>query len=85
MKVSAGTRGSSFSSNRQVTITVTGLVNNSYVRSSDCTMQIPYVRMNDTLRLVNRLGGKVTAVTVSGGDIAAVAPPARKSKKRAEN
>jgi len=70
MKVSAGTRGSSFSSNRQVTISVTGLVNNDYVRSSDCVMQVPYTRMNDTLRLVNRLGGKVTDVSVSGGDIA---------------
>lgn len=71
MKVSAGTRGSSFSSNRQVTISVTGLVNNDYVRSSDCVMQVPYTRMNDTLRLVNRLGGKVTDVSVSGGDITA--------------
>lgn len=71
MKVSAGTRGSSFSSNRQVTISVTGLVNNDYVRSSNCVMQVPYTRMNDTLRLVNRLGGKVTDVSVSGGDITA--------------
>lgn len=71
MKVSAGTRGSSFSSNRQVTISVTGLVNNDYVRSSDCVMQVPYTRMNDTLRLVNRLGGKVTDVSISGGDITA--------------
>ena len=82
MKVSAGTRGSSFSSNRQVTITVTGLVNNSYVRSSDCIMNIPYIRMNDTLRLVNRLGGKVTAVSVSGGDAAPEPVAARISKKR---
>ncbi len=66
MKVSAGTRGSSFSSNRQVTITVTGLANNSYVRSSDCVMQVPYTRMNETMQLVNRLGGTITAVNVSG-------------------
>jgi phycocyanin-associated rod protein len=31
-------------------------------------MQVPYTRMNDTLRLVNRLGGKVTDVSVSGGE-----------------
>jgi phycocyanin-associated rod protein len=66
MKVSAGTRGSSFSSNRQVTIKVTGLANNAYVRSSDCVMQVPYTRMNETLQLVHRLGGKVTDVNVSG-------------------
>lgn len=66
MKVSAGTRGSSFSSNRQVTIQVTGLANNDYVRSSDCTMQVPYTRMNETMRLVHRLGGSITGVSVSG-------------------
>jgi phycocyanin-associated rod protein len=82
MKVSAGTRGSSFSSNRQVTIKVTGLVHNNYVRSSDCVMQVPYTRMNDTLRLVNRLGGKVTDVSVSGGEAGPATPAARKTKKR---
>ena len=85
MKVSAGTRGSSFSGNRQVTIKVTGLVNNDYVRSSDCVMQVPYTRMNDTLRLVNRLGGKVTDVSVSGGEGAPAAAAARKSKQRAND
>jgi phycocyanin-associated, rod len=82
MKVSAGTRGSSFSSNRQVTIKVTGLIHNNYIRSSDCVMQVPYTRMNDTLRLVNRLGGKVTDVSVSGGEAAPATPAARKAKKR---
>ena len=62
MKVSAGTRGTSFSNGRQVTITVTGLANNDFVRSSDCVMQVPYTRMNETLRMVHRLGGKVTEV-----------------------
>ena len=82
MKVSAGTRGSSFSSNRQVTIKVTGLVQNHYVRSSDCVMQVPYTRMNDTLRLVNRLGGKVTDVTVSGGETDSAVPAPRQSTKK---
>jgi len=41
--------------------------------------------MNDTLRLVNRLGGKVTSVSVSGGDALPVAPAARQSKKRGIN
>lgn len=84
MKVSAGTRGSSFSSNRQVTIRVTGLVHNDYVRSSDCVMQVPYTRMNDTLQLVNRLGGKVTHVSVSGGDLAPQPVSARKRKGKSE-
>lgn len=66
MKVSAGARNTSASNDRQVTINVTGLARNDFVRSSDCTMQVPYTRMNETLRLVHRLGGKVTSVSVSG-------------------
>jgi phycocyanin-associated rod protein len=84
MKVSAGTRGTSFTSGRQVTIQVTGLANNDYARRADCVMQVPYTRMNETLRLVHRLGGKVTHVSVSGGDLAeaaaAPAKPARRAK-----
>jgi phycocyanin-associated rod protein len=66
MKVSAGARNTSASNDRQVTINVTGLARNDFVRSSDCIMQVPYTRMNETLRLVHRLGGKVTSVSVSG-------------------
>jgi len=66
MKVSAGTRGTSFSSDRQVTISVTGLAQNDYVRTADTVMKVPYTRMNETLRLVHRLGGKVTGVAVTG-------------------
>ena len=66
MKVSAGVRNTSASNDRQVTINVTGLARNDFVRSSDCVMQVPYTRMNETLRLVHRLGGKVTSVSVTG-------------------
>ena len=74
MKVSAGTRGTSYRGNRQVIIMVTGLAHNSYVSSSDCLMRVPYTRMSDTLRLVKRLGGKVTRVNVSGGGASSVPP-----------
>ena len=76
MKVSAGTRGTSTVNGRQVSITVTGLAQNDYVRSADTVMQVPYTRMNETLRLVHRLGGRITDVTVSGGDLPG--QPARK-------
>ena len=66
MKVSAGTRGTSFSNDRQVTISVTGLAQNDYVRTADTVMKVPFTRMNETLRLVHRLGGKVTGVAVTG-------------------
>jgi phycocyanin-associated, rod len=85
MKVSAGTRGTSFSSGRQVTIAVTGLANNDFARSSDCVMNVPYSRMNETLRLVHRLGGKVTEVSVSGGDLPLPAKAPRKAKAHKNN
>ncbi|MFM9109482.1 MAG: phycobilisome linker polypeptide [Prochlorococcaceae cyanobacterium] len=67
MKVSAGSRGTSSSSSRQVSISVTGLAQNDFVRSSDCVMRVPYSRMNETMRMVQRMGGRITAVDVSGG------------------
>ena len=66
MKVSAGVRNTNASNDRQVTIKVSGLARNDFVRSADCVMQVPYGRMNETLRLVHRLGGKVTEVSVTG-------------------
>ncbi len=79
MKVSAGTRGTSFNSGRQVTFTVTGMNNIDYSRTADMVMNVPYTRMNETMRMVQRMGGKITGVTVSGGDLEAKkAPPARK-------
>jgi phycocyanin-associated rod protein len=85
MKVSAGTRGTSSASGRQVTITVTGLARNDYIRSADCVMQVPYTRMNETMRLVHRLGGRITNVAVSGGGaVAGEAPAPRKTRKKAE-
>jgi len=82
MKVSAGTRNTSSSNDRQVTINVTGLARNDFVRSADCVMQVPYTRMNETLRLVHRMGGKVIGVSVTGvKESGQVAPaPARKGK-----
>jgi phycocyanin-associated rod protein len=81
MKVSAGNRGTSFVSSRQVSISVTGLANNEYSRTADLILQVPYTRMNETMRNVQRMGGRITAVSVSGGDNASASPaPARKGK-----
>jgi phycocyanin-associated rod protein len=79
MKVSAGTRGTSFSSSRQVTFTVTGVNNNDFSRTAEMVMNVPFTRMNEAMRMVQRMGGKITAVSVNGGDLAATSPtPARK-------
>ena len=87
MKVSAGSRGTSFSSGRQVTFTVTGLANNDYSRTADMVMNVPYTRMNETMRMVQRMGGRITGVAVNGGDLAAtkVAPARKKTHSKAEN
>ena len=84
MKVSAGTRNTSASNDRQVTIQVTGLSRNDFVRSSDCVMQVPYTRMNETLLLVHRMGGKITNVSVTGVSASgeAAAAPERKGKSK---
>ena len=77
MKLSAGTRGTSFNNGRQLTLTVTSLANNDYSRTADMVMNEPYTRMNETMRM----GGKITAEAVSGGDLdaaSASAPPARR-------
>ena len=87
MKVSAGTRGTSFVSGRQVTFTVTGLANNDYARTADLVMNVPYTRMNETMQMVQRMGGKITGVSISGGDIRAekkAEAPRRKAANKAD-
>jgi phycocyanin-associated rod protein len=78
MKVSAGSRGTGVNSDRQVSLVVTGVNNNDYSRTADMVMNVPFSRMNETMRLVHSLGGKITNVVVSGGSGAsagqAVAP-----------
>jgi hypothetical protein len=81
MKVSAGNRSTSSSGTRQVTVKVTGLAHNDYVRSSDLELQIPFTRLSDTLRRVQRLGGKITDVSVTGGTEVSGSSPAKSSSK----
>jgi phycocyanin-associated, rod len=62
-----------------VTFTVTGVNNNNFSRTADMVMNVPFTRMNEAMRMVQRMGGKITGVSVNGGDLAAAAPaPARK-------
>ncbi|MEB3297543.1 MAG: phycobilisome linker polypeptide [Cyanobacteriota bacterium] len=84
MKVSSGIRGTSFASGRQVSFTVTGLSNNSFSRTADLVMNVPYTRMNETMRMVQRMGGRITGVNVSGGDLPGSSTPNRESRKGSE-
>lgn len=71
MQVSSGNRSTGVNSERQVAFTVTGLSNNDYSRTADVVMNVPFSRMNETMRLVQRMGGKITGVNVSGASSAA--------------
>ena len=85
MKVSAGNRGTSLSNDRQVTFTVTGIANNDYSRTADVVINVPYTRMNETMRMVQRMGGKITGAHVSGGidtNAPKAAAPAKAGKKK---
>ena len=75
MKVSAGSRGTGINSDRQVSLVVTGVNNNDYSRTADMVMNVPFSRMNETMRLVNAMGGKITNVAVSGGSGGAGSQP----------
>jgi phycocyanin-associated rod protein len=82
MKVSAGTRGTGLNSARQVVLTVTGMNNNDYSRTADMVLNVPYTRMNETMRLINTMGGKIVGVSVTGGASDSGAPAPRKSKAK---
>jgi phycocyanin-associated rod protein len=66
MKVSSGTRSTGLNSDRQVSLTITGLNNIDYNRTADVVMNVSFSRMGETMRLVHRLGGRITDVHVSG-------------------
>ncbi|EAQ68491.1 phycobilisome linker polypeptide CpcD/ phycocyanin-associated [Synechococcus sp. RS9909] len=92
MKVSAGSRSSTFASSRQVTFKVTGIANNDFIRTADTVMQVPFTRMNETMRMIQRMGGRIEDVSVSGGDLgdqrggeAAAAKPARRTRRKADD
>jgi hypothetical protein len=67
MKVSTGSRVSGIDRDRQVSLTITGLNNIDYARTSDVVMNVPFSRMGDTMRRVSRMGGKIVGVSVSTG------------------
>ncbi len=67
MKVSTGSRITGINTDRQVSLTVTGLNNIDYARTSDVVMNVPFSRMNETMRRVSRMGGKIVGVSVSTG------------------
>ena len=64
--VSAPSAGAAGDGSRVVTITATGIANNSFVRHGAYTTRVPFSRMNEALQRVIRQGGRVVSVVVSG-------------------
>jgi len=81
--IGAGGRGTAGASGRLVTISATGIANNAYSRAGATVIRVPYSRMNEALQRIHRLGGRVTAVAVTGEDTI-VAGPAPKAAKKAK-
>lgn len=52
-------------SSRQVTIEVTGGCHRELMRKAHYTKTIPYSCLSQTIKSINRLGGKITRVTLS--------------------
>ncbi|BAY08912.1 phycobilisome linker polypeptide [Calothrix sp. NIES-2098] len=52
-------------SSRHVTIEVTGGCNRGLMRKAKYTKTIPYSCLSQTIQSINRLGGKITSVTLS--------------------
>jgi hypothetical protein len=62
-------------SNRMVTITVTGM-NQQSAHVAHQQMSVSYNRLSQTMQNIHRSGGKVVAVSVGGANSVAVAAPA---------
>jgi hypothetical protein len=65
--------------NRMVTITVTGL-NQQSAHVAHQQMSVSYNRLSQTMQNIHRSGGKVVAVSMGGANSAVVAAPAAASK-----
>ena len=63
-----GTSGVSDYQNRTITIEVTGLAQQSVMKTSNYTVRVPYSQMSQTMQSINRQGGKVASVQLMGND-----------------
>lgn len=75
-----GTPKTSDYDGRIVEISVTGVCNQNVKRVSSYTMKVPHNRMNEAMREIYSLGGKVTGVTVLGAKSETTATAKRTSK-----
>lgn len=74
---------------RTVAIEVTGVCRQDVMRTSNYTVKVPYSRMSQTIQNINRMGGKVANVSVSGATPVVTTPseaptetPAKSTKRK---
>lgn len=60
---------------RTVAIEVTGVCRQDVMRTSNYTVKVPYSRMSQTIQNINRLGGKVAAISLGNTKNPAPAAP----------
>ncbi|MGB5631714.1 MAG: phycobilisome linker polypeptide [Waterburya sp.] len=60
---------------RTIAIEVTGVCRQDVVRTSSYTVKVPYSRMSQTIRNINRMGGKIASVSLGGASPVEAATP----------
>lgn len=61
-----GTSGISSYGNRSVSITVTGVCRQDLMKTSTYEIKVPYKQMSRIMQSINRMGGKVSSVSIAG-------------------
>ncbi|MEM9153019.1 MAG: phycobilisome linker polypeptide [Cyanobacteria bacterium P01_F01_bin.3] len=59
-----GTSGISSYGSRTVAIQVTGVCRQDIAKTSNYAIQVPFAQMNQVMQGINRMGGKVSAISV---------------------
>lgn len=85
MKVSAGSRNSGSSSDRQITFTATGIANNDYLRRANTRITVSYSRMNETMQMLQRMGAQIEEITVGNAVASASAKGDKKQGRKKES
>lgn len=73
---------------RTITIEVEGVCRQEVMRTSNYTVKVPYSRMSQTIQNINRMGGKVSNISLSGSksveavETSAEEQPQEQSKRR---
>ena len=61
-----GASGVSSYSSRPVSITITGVCQQDVMKTTNYEIKVPFNQMSQVMQSINRMGGKVSAVSVAG-------------------